>query len=345
MKYKLYTNSKKAWRAMIRDISRARKFIYIEMYIFIDDTSDEYDFVGVLKEKARKGLEVVMVLDFWGSSGLSREVIKELRDSGVELLFFSNWLRRTHRKILIVDEKIFFLGGVNIKKNSIDWIDLQIRIVSPRLSKNIFRSFAYTYEMSGGKNQRILKQRKRSILRTIKAQFLEHWPNYNIYALETYYKEKIISAKKKIIIVTPYLIPPRWLMVLLDNAVKKEVKVEIFIPKVTDIRVLNRINNLYASKLSEIGVKVYAQNKMNHAKILIIDNEETLIGSQNLDLVSFRLSIESGVFIKDKTLIDDLNQIIDNWRKDSKEMVISKKRFLLIDKFLLFLIRFFYSII
>ncbi len=345
MKYKLYANSKKAWRAMIKEISRAHSFIYIEMYIFMDDTSDEYDFIGILKEKVREGLEVVMVVDSLGSSGLKKEAIKDLRDSGVELLFFSDWLRRTHRKILIIDGKVAFLGGVNIKKNSIDWLDLQIRITSPRLIKNISRSFAYTYEMSGGKNQRILKQRKRSVLKTIKAQFLEHWPNHSIYALEAYYQKKIISAEKKIVIVTPYLTPPRWLMALLDGAIKRGVKVEIFIPKNTDIKTLNRVNDLYVSKLSEMGAEVYAQNKMNHAKVLIIDDEETLIGSQNLDVFSFRLSIESGIFIKDKALISDLNKIIDNWRKDSEKIFGGKKRFFLIDRFLLGLVRFFYSIL
>jgi cardiolipin synthase A/B len=345
MKYKLYANSKKAWRAMIRDISKARNFIYIEMYIFMDDTSDEYDFIGTLKEKSREGTEVVMVVDSLGSSGLKKEAIKDLRDSGVELLFFSSWLRRTHRKILIVDGKIAFLGGVNIKKNSMDWLDLQIRIASPRLIKNISRSFAYTYEMSGGKNRGILKQRKRSVLKTIKAQFLEHWPNHRVYALEAYYQKKIISASKKIVIVTPYLTPPRWLMALLDGAIKRGVKVEIFIPRVTDVKVLNRVNKLYVNKLSEIGVEVYAQNKMNHAKVLIIDDEETLIGSQNLDVFSFRLSIESGVFIKDKALILDLNKIIDKWRKDSERIFGGKKRFFLTDRIILGLVKFFYSII
>ena len=70
MKYKLYTSSKKAWQGMIEEIRKAQKSIYIEMYIFLNDTSDKYDFFGALKERADNGVQVIIVTDYKGSFGL-----------------------------------------------------------------------------------------------------------------------------------------------------------------------------------------------------------------------------------------------------------------------------------
>ncbi len=345
MKYKLYTSSKKSWRAMIDEINKAKKCIYIEMYIFMDDTSDKFDFLGALKEKASQGLEVVIVVDSFGSMDIKKETVNDLKIAGIEFLFFSNWLRRTHRKILLIDNKIAFLGGVNIKKNSSDWIDLQVKLSSNSLVKNILRSFAYTYQMSGGKNINILNNRKRSIFKTIRAQFLEHWPNHKIYALQAYYQEKILAAKDKIVIATPYFTPPRWLMALFEAAISRGVKIDILIPGDTDVKFLNRINRIYINKLSGLGINFYSQNKMNHAKILLVDDSEALIGSQNLDIFSFKLNIESGVFIKDKRLSEELKKIIEKWKKDSSFFSKNKKKESCFDKIYLWLIKIFYSIL
>jgi len=345
MKYKLYTTSKKAWRAMIEEIKKAKKSIYIEMYIFVDDVSEKYNFIGALRDRAKDGVNIVIVADSFGSSELRSSAIKELRDSGIEVLFFSKWLRITHRKIMIIDEKIAFLGGVNIKKNSIDWLDLQIKIVGPKLAKNVLRSFAYTYKMSGGKNEHIISRGRKNILKTIKAQFLEHWPNHKIFALQAYYQEKIISAQNKIIIVTPYFTPPRWLMALFEGAIARGVKIEIFIPNNTDIKILNRINRAYIKKLSYLKIGFYAQSKMNHAKVLIVDDKEALIGSQNLDVLSFKRSIESGVFIKDKMLLEQLRLVVDAWRKNSIKFSGESRSLNPLEKFFLWIIKIFYSIL
>lgn len=345
MKFQLYTTSKKAWSGMIEEIKKAQKSIYIEMYIFIDDLSDPYDFIEILKAKALEGLSVILVADSFGSFFLRTSTIRELKKSGVEVLFFSKWLRTTHRKILIVDERISFLGGVNIKKNSIDWLDLQIKITGSALAKNTLKSFAYTYKMSGGKNKYILGKMRRNSLKTIKAQLLEHWPNHKIFALQAYYIEKITLAQNKITFVTPYFTPPRWLVALLEGAINRNVEVEIFIPSHTDIKLANWVNRAYIKKLSSLKINFYNQNRMNHAKVLIVDNKEALIGSQNLDLLSFNRSIESGVFIKDRKLLEELNEVISVWRKNSAKVPQGLKNLNFFDKFFLGIIKFFYSIL
>ncbi len=344
MKYKLYTTSKQAWRGMIKSILKAKKYIYIEMYI-LDNKIQEYNFIDILIDKSRAGLEVVLILDAFGSYDFKSSDIKILKENGVEVLFFSRWLRRTHRKILLIDDTIAFLGGVNFHGKSVDWIDLQVRISNKILIKNVLRSFAYSYLMSGGKKNHILEKRKNSIFKNLKVQFLEHFPGRNVYTLEAYYKSKIISAKKSIVIVTPYFVPPRWLTALLDNAASRGVLVEIIIPIKTDRKFLDRVNYAHIYQMRNLNIKFYAQKEMNHSKILMIDEQDVLVGSQNIDIMSFRLNVESGFFSDNKKLISDLKIIIKNWKESSSSFPVKQKKINIFDKIILGFIRLFYSIL
>ena len=109
MRGKFYTTSETAWAAMLASIIGASKSIYLEMYIFDGDTKD-YDFLSELEVKARMGLRVIVILDALGSFGLANDSVERLRAAGAEIRFFSYWLHRTHRKLLIVDEEVVFLG-------------------------------------------------------------------------------------------------------------------------------------------------------------------------------------------------------------------------------------------
>lgn len=316
MKYKLYTTSVKAWDAMIESISQAKKSIYIEMYIFSDDTKKSHDFIGKLKQKAREGVRVIVVADSFGSSQLKLDVAKNIEKSGVEFLFFSNWLRHIHRKVLIVDDKVAFIGGVNIGKRFRHWNDLQIKLTG-RTVKTILRSFAYTYKMAGGKDKKIIAYRDRKFSSKLKFWIIEHWPSKNIFTLKNHYIEKITRAEKSIQITTPYFTPPRWLISLLDDAIRRKVKVEILIPKKVDLRIMNLINYRYMRNLHPLGINFYLSKRMNHSKLLIIDGKEGLIGSQNLDLLSFQINSEVGVFFKEKKLLEELFLVIEKWKRGS----------------------------
>lgn len=318
MKYKLYTTSKKAWDAMFDSIDQAKKSICIEMYIFLDDTATSHDFIGRLKQKALEGVHVVIVADAFGSKGLKVEVIHVLQNAGVEFIFFSHWLRHIHRKVLIVDKKIAFIGGVNIGKRFMDWHDLQLKLHG-RIVKRILKSFAYTYEMAGGKDLKILNYGKSKATAKLKFWLVENFPVRNIYSLKSHYVEKITKAQKNIQIVTPYFTPPRWLISLLDDAVRRGVRVEIFIPREVDWRIMNRINHRYMYVMSGLGVKFYLAKNMNHAKLLIIDGEEGILGSQNVDLLSFGINSELGLFFRDKKLLRELADVVRGWKNDSIE--------------------------
>ena len=323
MRYKLYKKSFKAWDAMLEAIDQAQKSIYLEMYIFLDDTSKSHDFIGRLQKKASRGLQVIVVADAFGSANIKKETVAKIKSAGIEFIFYSHWLRHIHRKILIVDERIAFIGGVNIGKSFSNWNDLQLRLTG-RIVKPILKSFAYTYWMANGKDQRILEYRKRTFTAKFKFWIMEHSPIRNVYSLKEQYREKISQAKHSIQIVTPYFTPPRWLGALLDSAVQRGVRVEILVPQKTDLPVIDRVNHNYIYKLSFLGIKFFLTNKMLHAKMLVIDNEIGLIGSQNIDYLSFQINTEAGIFFTEKNLIEELQQIIEEWKSDAIEFKSQK---------------------
>lgn len=316
MKYKLYTTSEKAWDAMIDEIDRAKKSIFIEMYIFLDDTQESHDFFGKLIEKSKNGINIIIVADAYGSSNLKGKKTIELKNAGIEIIFFSHWLRHIHRKILVIDNKIAFIGGVNIGKKFKSWNDLQLKITG-KIVKTFLRSFAYTYEISGGKKEEILKLRNNKISTKLKFWLMEHWPSKNVYVMKNHYIEKIKSAEKKITIITPYFTPPRWMKSILDDAIRRNVEIEIIIPKKVDIFLMNKVNFCYIYDLYSIGIKFYLHSEMNHSKLLLIDNEDATLGSQNIDLASFRYNNEVGISFKEKSIIKELNTIITLWKKNS----------------------------
>lgn len=345
MKYRLYTTSQKAWDGMFKTMAAAQKFIYIEMYIFLDDTQATHNFLDLLKKKARAGLEVVIIADALGSSELPSKTVGELRASGVEFIYFSHWFRRTHRKILIIDGRLAFIGGVNIEEKIRHWRDLQIRL-SGKIIKPLLKSFAYAYEMAGGKKDSVLKYSRLPLSQKIKSWITDNFPSTGkIYYLNNYYRRKIAGATRLIQIVTPYLLPPRRLVALLENACRRNVRVEILIPQDTDVKPINRVNYLNACRLSAFGAKLYLLPVMNHAKIMLIDGEEGVIGSQNMDVLSFNFNVEAGVFFQQKDLVADLSRIIEGWKGESAEFGAGDRKIKWFNKIFIAVLKIFYPIL
>ena len=299
---------------MIGSIEGAQRSILIEMYVFLDDT--KHDFIGKIAQKAKEGVRVIIIADLFGSSELKKESVKKLRDSGVEFFFFNQWLRRTHRKIMIIDGETAFIGGVNIGRNFSLWSDLHLKISNRAIVHSIARSFANTYAAVGGKDHSILKMEKRKISSKLKSLIIHHWPSARKRnRLKNLYVEKISRARKNIIITTPYLAPPFWLARLLRSAVDHGIEVEIIIPKKTNHVLADKINYFLMRRLNRAGIRFLLFPEMNHSKSLLIDDKECLIGSQNLDILSFYLNPELSIISKDKRLVRDFGRIIRGWKK------------------------------
>lgn len=326
MQYRFFTDSGEAWEAMRLAISHARKFIYWEMYIFIDDVST-LNFCDLLKERARSGVSVKIILDSLGSFDFSSEAAEGLRAAGVELLYFNDclawwnpwrvwrWLfLRTHRKLLVIDGEVGFIGSLNVGARFRHWHELQLQI-SGNILRHFVKSFAKSYRYSGGTGQIILPSK---VAGKFRGNFLERWPWSGKSDMKRFYIEKCSKAKKSIAIVTPYFVPPHWLSRVLREAIRRGVTVEVIMPKKTDIWISNVANKVFAAIGYQYGIKFFLLSKMIHAKALLVDGKEGVVGSQNINSYSFDHDVESGVVFHDDGMVGGLRTIVERWRREAE---------------------------
>ena len=314
MRYKFFTSSLRSWQAMWDAIKEAQESVYLEMYIFKDDMPP-FDFLNLLGEKAKQGVRVRVILDSFGSAGLSKEAVAGLREAGGQLFFFSRFFYRMHRKILITDEGRVFIGGVNLSERFKFWNDLVVELTDQRIVARAVHSFARVYFDCGGRDPLVLdKNPKVHTGGRAHNWFVEHLPFRNKFKLKELYRSHISQAQKSIVLVTPYFAPKRWLVAALHHPVLRGVNVEVLVPKATDYFFTDRVNFYYMYKLTNLGINFYVESHMNHAKLMLLDEGEGMVGSNNLDFLSFDLNSEVGVFIKDAGAIEKLWSIVKNWK-------------------------------
>ena len=340
MRYRFYTTSEKAWGGMLAAIDSARESIYLEMYIFEHDSVGD-DFLALLERKAREGVRVIVILDAFGSFGITTALLDRLRAAGAEVLLFSYWFRRTHRKILIVDESVAFIGGVNIAKYSAHWRDLQMRIAGKRIVRHVLRSFTHVYHECGGKDPALSDIKPFPLLQKTRLWFIEHGIGKKRHELRTHYEAHIDGALHTIILVTPYLIPPRWLAACLYRAIGRGVRIEVIVPKQSLPRFIDRINYYYVSLFGKLGATCFLSDEMNHAKIMLIDGRLGTVGSQNLDTLSFDWNVEAGVFFDNPKMIQSLRFILEKWKRDATQFTPATHPPRWYDFFIAFLLRLF----
>jgi cardiolipin synthase len=322
MKYKFYTNSEKAWLAMLEDIKKAKKSIYIESFILTEDSTTK-SFFDILKQKACEGIRVKIIVDRLADLWYGSVNKDEFKNAGAEILFFNRWwFYRTHRKILIVDEEIAFLGGVNVRGEYAKWGDLHVRLTG-LFVKNLLNSFSRVYELSGGRDRDIigLKKRKkifkaRAALYRAKSWLIERWPIKGRGELKKYYKRKIKEAQSKITIVTPYFFPHGWLIKSLKEAARRGVRIEVLTPEHTDVWLTNIAHRVFVKSFRNV-INFFFIREMNHAKVLLIDDREGLVGSNNIDAQSFDFNLEAAVIFQRKDMVGDLKKILERWKKEA----------------------------
>ncbi|MBI2406395.1 MAG: hypothetical protein HYV25_02325 [Candidatus Harrisonbacteria bacterium] len=132
------------------------------------------------------------------------------------------------------------------------------------------------------------------------------------------YKAACARAKKRIVIATPYFVPHHWLMKELKRAVRRGVAVEMVLPRSTDIRVLDIANKVFAGLGDKAGLKFFFVPDMIHAKALLIDDTEGMVGSNNIDARSFDYNVESSVSFRDEGMVKDLRGVLEHWKSVAK---------------------------
>ncbi len=333
--YQFYRATDQAWDAMHQAILEARQSIYWELYMFSDDAEGER-FVEALCVKAGQGVDVKIILDSFGSRALSRNAESRLRLSGARLLWYNHlwpdwkmgeWLRRlwvrNHRKVLIIDEKMIFTGGVNVSAEARAWYDLHLRVANAE-APALLRSFAKSYIRCGGHARDVsplLKLRRRQETgERQKINYIIHSPSHSArhpFLLRRFYWRALRTARETFNLVTPYYVPDARFLQLAARACRRGVKVNIILPWRPDHKFMQYIADAFYDLTQRLGVNLYFLRRMNHAKGFSVDNTLGMVGSINLTPRSFFTNQEIGAYFDDAGMVRDLNGIFDSWKAEA----------------------------
>lgn len=322
-------------------ISAARKSIYWEIYIFVDDEAGSR-FVDALVDKAKAGVDVKIVMDAMGSWGLSRLAEARLKGAGAAVLYYNRlhpelalgkWLgrlwRRNHRKLLIVDEEIAFIGGVNVESKALAWNDLFLKLTGPVIYP-LLRSFAKTYIRAGGKKDDVRHLQRPALPQELKSwqekiRFIIHSPlDRPLSPLRKMYHRGLAMAKESVNLLTPYVVPDRAWLRLLAEARRRGVKVNLFLPERSDHLVMEWIARAYHGILHRAGVNVYLFSKMHHGKAMTVDSKVGYVGSSNLTPRSWLINEEAGVYFNDEQMANELNRFFEEWKKEATPLDLER---------------------
>ena len=334
-----YKNGETFFPAFIDAIKEAKEFIFIEFFI-ISDGKEWTAVKDVLIEKAKQGVEVRIVYDDLGCSGtISPRTPKRLRKYGIKCFKFHkfkpflhrSYNNRTHRKIVIVDHKYGFTGGINLADeyaNEIKrfgyWKDTMIRIEGSAIS-NLITTFLQDYDLCARTPSYYNK-------------YLDYeYPKFNDEGIispfgdgpggidnalvgEQNYINIINYAQKRIDISTPYLVPTYQLLDTLRNAALRGVEVNLILPGIPDKKLVYKFAKSNFPFLLEAGVNIYLYTPgFNHMKSALADGELGFVGTINFDFRSLVHHFECGATLYKNPCLKELDE-------DFKEMIsVSQK--------------------
>ena len=326
-KIDIFTDGTDKFDALKRDMIAATKYINIQYYIVEADKLGN-EIKDILIRKSREGVKVRMLYDHVGSFPVKKKFIRELTDNGVEVYPFLrvtfpqfatriNW--RNHRKILVIDGKIGYIGGMNIADRYIDggtfsvWRDTHLRIIGPSVSAMQY-TFAIAWNFTTGQ---LLEERTLHYDVDDNADagvhLLTSGPNRQWSNIALLFLKAISNARERIFIQTPYFLPTESLLKALQAAALAKVDVRVMIPRRCDSAMLRRASYSYVSECLKAGIKFYLYDKgMLHAKTVIIDYEFSSTGSTNFDFRSFEHNFECNAFIYSTSFNNRMTEIFMN---------------------------------
>jgi len=318
---KLFNDPLGIYHEMLKDIERAKNYIYLETFRFENDPVGQ-KFRSALVKKAKEGLTIKLLLDDWGTS-VGEKFFKELIFFGGEIKyfkkvrlvmnFFSANHERDHRKLLIIDDTITYLGSMNITNYNLNWRENALRLVGP-ITHQFRDVFLENYFL-----RNIYKFDKKKYTRDIicgKHIIVKDVPSVRITTIRKKLLNYIKSAKEFIYIETPYFLPTFLLRDAMMKAAARGVDIHIATPFRSDVTVVNIYRQRFLGKLFEAGVKIHYYRPSNlHAKLMICD-DKFYSGSSNFDYRSFRYLFEIGLFGKNAKILKELHRHREETLKD-----------------------------
>lgn len=308
-------------------IAAARHHVHCEYYIWEPDRVGAR-FRDLLVDAAKRGVKVRVLVDGVGSRAAKNAFWKPLREAGADVrrfnrlglslgrLSFANF--RTHRKIVVCDGAVGFLGGKNLHdpvsatvSGKGAWRDTHVRIEGEPV-RRLQRIFLENWMYSNGKFILDLENVKRYFPPAMQAhgkavQLLASGPDDERFPLHAFVLAAISTARYRVWITTPYFVPDEPLEYALRIAVLRGVEVQVIVPHEGDSRIVTFASRTYCDALGNAGVNVFEYGPpMLHAKTMVVDDTMAMVGTANMDNRSLRLNFEVAAAFYDKDVIGEI---------------------------------------
>jgi len=301
---------------LLKDLSGAKKFIFIEYFIVSEGIMME-TIMKILAQKVREGVDVRLIYDDFGSfAQLPYHFKKKLTDAGIKYVSFNKFVPfffvsqnyRDHRKICVIDGSIGYSGGLNLADEYINakerfghWKDAGVRIEGEAVwtLTALFLSTFYAYhpEMMGEDTEQFRPEDKDYGADGYVLPYADD-PLDDEDVGENVYYNLITHARSEICIMTPYFIIDDTMMKALHLAVANGVRVKLFTPHIPDKKIVFRVTRSYYYDLIAKGVEVYEYTPgFLHSKVVMADNQAAVVGTINFDYRSFYLHFENAVLL------------------------------------------------
>lgn len=335
-KVKIFRDGEEKFNTLKRELEKAKHHIHLEYYIVNDDNIGR-EIKEILIRKANEGVKVRFIIDKMGSIKISRSYIRELRENGVIVEIYSYFLApllrfintqinyRNHRKIVVIDGKVAFTGGMNIGDEYLGkgklgyWRDTHIMIKGDGVLglQGIFLDDFLTIEKISNTYSFFGEDFKQYFPTSVDGgdkmmQLVKSGPESEFPSIMQGIIKMIFMAKESIYIVSPYFVPTESVMEAIKIAALGGVKVKIVFPKKWDHAVVYFASKTYLPELVECGVEVYfyRDDAFIHSKIITIDSKICSVGTANMDRRSYELNYEVNCVFYDEEITKTLEEIV-----------------------------------
>ena len=331
---KTYISGEKKFHDLIKDIRSAKSFIHIEYYIFrFDDLGKAI--IDELKSKVDEDVEVRLLVDGMGSKNLKQKEIRYIKSLGIKFsIFFPGAFPRintrinyrNHRKIVVIDGEIGYVGGFNVGNEYVNrghqfkfWRDTHLKVKGQAVNE-LNKRFILDWDYASNENfDNIIKYfPKPKEYGRVGMQIVSSGPDHMDEYIKIAYMKIINNARKYVYIQTPYLVPDEPILEALRISALSGVDVRIIVPDKPDHFFMEWVLSANIANLIDYGVKIYRYNNgFIHSKTIVSDDIVSSIGTANMDNRSFRLNFEVNAFIYDGVVAKEQSKIFLNDQKFS----------------------------
>lgn len=324
----VFTTGQEKFDALLRDIQSATDYIHVQYFIIENDETGNR-LIDALISKAREGVQVRVLYDYVGSFYFPPKLLKKMRAEGIEVYpfmeltltqfaFRANW--RNHRKIVVIDGKVGYMGGMNIANRYVTgdkkwnaWRDTHLRISGESVAALQY-SFALDWNYTTRKlltnttlHSELPSHDSGHIVQMMGSGPTNRWNNISFVFFKA-----ITLAKRQVYIQTPYFLPSDSLLKALQIAALSGVDVRLMIPQRPDSVMLRLATGSYIKECLLSGIKIYFyEPTVMHAKVVIIDDEFVTMGSTNFDFRSFEHNFEFNTLVYSKEFNQKMKDIFE----------------------------------